>query len=447
LHVEARTPPWRRVPAWLALAALLAWLALVALGNFPNQVGMDLYHPWGIQLARATTPGIGDPYVETSRYGRIAAAAAAASREADPKLYATAPEWAARSRAGFEPTATPFYYAAMSWLPRDYDRAQLFYGILQYAAFLGSIFALARMAGASRTWAAAIAAGVAATFSGFMRDIKFGNVNSLQIAFLTAMIAASRARLHERSRLFDRAYLPLLALFLVFKPSLPLPVLALALHYARVRGAAAFARGAALAAATALLAVGTGAAYFGTWHAWSDWLAYTRGANGGTLLYSVDRGNQSLPMLMAEKSSAYGAFGNSALLLACFALAVLVALSAGGKRGDLVRPAACRVLADPWLCVSVAVVLTCATAPLFWHHYYVALMVAIVHAFRRGGSWQGRALAAASYLALAVPALQLLGGLRLFGLAYSLTFFAWAPMVPAVLMELARERRTLEAGT
>jgi hypothetical protein len=161
----------------------------------------------------------------------------------------------------------------------------------------------------------------------------------------------------------------------------------------------------------------------------------------------VDTGNQSLPMLMAERSSAYGAFGNSVLLLACFALAVLVALSAGGKRGDLVRPAACRVLADPWLCVSVAVVLTCATAPLFWHHYYVALVIAIVYALRRGGSWQVRALAAASYVFLAVPVLQFLVGLQLYGLAYSLAFFGWVPMVPAMLAELVRERRTLEAGT
>jgi len=215
-------------------------------------------------------------------------------------------------------------------------------------------------------------------------------------------------------------------------------------HFLHARGARSFAVGTIGACAVVAAGIALGAWHFGDAGVWRDWLGYMRGGHGGTVLYSVDNGNQSLAMLLADKSSAYGPFGNSVLLMGALATAALVAVSAQGRRGDLVVPTLGRVLDDAWLMAALAIVAMCATSPLFWHHYYVTMAIPLAFCLRRDATRLQRACALASFVVLSMPWLQVLDEARLIGLAYTLVFFAWAPLVPAMLAELVRVRRGLE---
>jgi hypothetical protein len=223
-------------------------------------------------------------------------------------------------------------------------------------------------------------------------------------------------------------------------------VLALSAHYLHARGARRFAVGAMGAIATVAAGIAIGAWHFGDVGVWCDWFRYTAGAHGGTLFYSVDKGNQSLAMLLAEKSSAYGPVGNSLLLVAVLATAALVAASAQGRHGELVLPTARRALGDPWFATALAVVTLCATSPLFWHHYYVVMLIPLAFLMRPATTLAQRVCALVSFAVLSMPVLRLLNEARMVGAAYSLVFFAWAPLVPAMLIELARVRRELDPG-
>jgi len=429
----------------LLLAALAGWLLFTATRDFPNQLGMDLYHPWGIEHVREAEPGVANPYIAPAHYGRALHDEASGARLTSPKFWVTALMWESRSAIMFEPTGTPLFYTLLSALPASYERTHLAWAVTQFAAFLAAVFMLARMAGARPLDGACIALAVAIVYSGFVQDVKYGNVNSLQLLFLVAMVRASSLGLHRRNRLFDAAYLPVLAFFLTIKPNMALPVLALSAHYLHARGARRFVLGSLAAAGTAIAGIALGAWHFGDWGIWRDWFNYTRGAHGGTVFYSVDNGNQSLAMLLAEKGSAYGPLGNSIMLMAVLATAALVAASSQGKRGDLVVPTAARVFGDPWLVTSLAILAACATSPLFWHHYYVAMLVPLAYLMRPASTRFQRGCAILSFFVLTVPWLQLLSGASLFGVAYSLIFFAWVPLVPAMLVELARVGRELDA--
>jgi hypothetical protein len=54
-------------------------------------------------------------------------------------------------------------------------------------------------------------------------------------------------------------------------------------------------------------------------HFWWDWIGYTRGTGGGTLLYSTYLGNQALPILMAERFPVLGPLAYSVILMAALA--------------------------------------------------------------------------------------------------------------------------------
>src|SRR4051812_41136030 len=138
------------------LALLAAWLLFTSMRDFPNQLGMDLYHPWGIERVREAEPGVANPYVDPAHYGRVLFDEASAVRVASPKFWVTALMWQSRSDVMFEPTGTPLFYALLSWLPRSYERTHLAWALLQYASFLAAVFMLARMAGTSRLTSACV---------------------------------------------------------------------------------------------------------------------------------------------------------------------------------------------------------------------------------------------------------------------------------------------------
>ena len=433
----------RRLGAWALLAILACALGWTAIRDFPNQPGMDLYHPWGIARVMHEDPAAGSPYAHPERYGAHVQRITEAARATDPKLWIVGRLWRSRAGVAFEPTATPFYYAVLSLLPADYDSAHLAFAALQYFSLIAAVALLAHLAGFAIVPSLAVACAAGLVYTAFGQDVYVGNVNSIQLLGVAVLVWIAERRLYLARAWIDRLYLPLIALGLVLKPNLPWVAGMLAAQYALVRGPRAFAVGTALAAATVAVSVAIGAAYFGDLGIWADWFAYLRRG----IFYSVDLGNQSLPMLMAEKGSGFGPVANSALVAACIALAFLVAVSAGGKRQELAAPTARALLSDAWYAASVGVVLTCAATPLFWIHYDVLALVPILYFVRAGrrpdaGTW----CAAASFVILSVPFIRLLNAAHLVGTLYSLIFFAWVPLLAAVLWRAVGVRRALEPG-
>jgi hypothetical protein len=129
-------------------------------------------------------------------------------------------------------------------------------------------------------------------------------------------------------------------------------------------------------------------------------------------------------------------------------VAFLVGISAGGRRQDLAAPTARALLGDAWFAASAGVVLTCAATPLLWIHYYMLALVPILYFVRNrprpdAGMW----CAAVTLAILSVPLIRLLDAAHLVGLIYSLLFFAWVPLLVALLWHATRERRALAGGT
>lgn len=424
--------------ALLAAGILLAGFALYqAVTESAYHYGFDLYHPWGIREARATF-GVVNPYTDTARVGAFAFDEAGKSTSVH--LQAASGFWKIRTPgARFEPTATPLYYALLGFMPRDYDRARVVFLGLQYACIGAAVAWLVLLRGASIGAALCAAGLVWATFYPFEEDVMYGNVSSIQLLVLAGFIAWARAI--ERRFAFDLAYLPALALFILVKPNIALVGLALAAHYALVRGARRFALAAALAVPAALAGWAAGAAYFASAGIWRDWYRYSGDASGGTLLYSSRMGNMSIVNLLSE-SGGYGPPGYALLATALLGAALLVAASAAGREPRRVGPALRAVLADPWLAASLAIVATLCISPLVWVHYEVLLLVPMLRLFRWRGRWDLATICVVvAYLAMARPPVASNILPARVPLLHLILMFSWTPLLAGILAEVARMRR------
>jgi len=436
-----------RLPAglWMAILAVLTAGALHdSVTFYPEHLSMDLYHPWGISLAQERFGGAANPYAQTERYGTFLDGVARASDS--NALHWAGSFWQYRTSRGVEPTGTPFYYASQAWVPIDFDEVHLMYTLACFAAVMLAVFLLARLRGAPLLPALCIVMLVIDNYNPFIQDVRVGNVNSLQLLVLTAMVAAGQKHLYDRNAWFDRAYLAILAVFLVWKPNTIFIAAALAVHYLVVRGVRRFAIGTAIAIPAALAAVAIGAWYFGSPAAWTDWLRYTQGANGGTLVYSLVRYNTALPVLLAERAGAYGPTGYAVLLGGAFAVALLVCASSLGRETGRVVPAFRAWFADPWVAASIGALAMFIASPLMWPHYFVFALIPL--------AWLARpekpldAAVACAILSYALFSRLTLGPLVMGDmgrLAYSVMFFSWVPLLPVALVRLARIARDVPA--
>ncbi|MGZ6028509.1 MAG: glycosyltransferase 87 family protein, partial [Myxococcaceae bacterium] len=259
-----------RLVAAAAVAVLAAWFAFSAADAFPRQLGIDFYQFWGIPLAREAGPITQTPYVDQAAYARVLNAMADSS--GNEKL-----RDANRLRRNLEPMGTPFLYAAFSVFSMDYETAQRIYTALLYAAAAAALFALARLRGLDPWMAACVALLVMLTFNPFAQDVRSGNVNSLQLALLAALVAVSAKQVRSGNDWIDGLFVGALALLVAFKPNTPWIALALAVHYLAARGARAFAIGAVEAALLGAAAFAIGAWRMGGAHAWLEWLQLARG--------------------------------------------------------------------------------------------------------------------------------------------------------------------------
>jgi hypothetical protein len=431
----ARSPIASRV----ALLVLAAWFAISAIDVFPHQQGIDFYQFWGVPLARHAGGIEATPYVDQAPYARVLNGMADASGNAKFRD-------ANRFRRSLEPMATPFLYAVFSMFGTDYEAAQRLYTAMLYAAAALAVFGLAKLRGFDATMSACTALLVLLTFNPFAQDVRSGNVNSLQLAALVALVAVTVRGWFSGNDWIDGLYLAVLALLVAFKPNTPWIALALGMHYLALRGLRAFAIGVVEAALAALAAFAIGAAAFGGAHAWGEWLALARGMDGSGMVLPFERGNLSLALVASRASPVFGPVGWGIALVALVVVAIVLALTDRGRRADLLAPAARRALADPWFAASVGIVLTFAASPLVWPHYHVLALIPIAWLL-----WPQRPCrvcvggAAACYLILSRAVIDPLVALQAFNVLQALTLLSWLALVPGLLAHATRSREEAAA--
>jgi hypothetical protein len=409
---------------------LIAYLAVNAVLAFPYQAGADFYQFWGIGRARAAAPIAVSPYRDPSQYAQVLNAISDAS--ADEKLHA-----ANSYRRELETAGTPLLYAAFALLPADYGIAQALYVTLLYACALLALVLLARLLGFGLLACACIAPFIALTFTPFLVDIKAANVNSLQLAALAALLWVSYGRA-GRSASIDGAVLGLLAVLVVFKPNIALIAVAYAAHY-RVRiGREAFARSALVAIGIAFVALIASAAYFHDALVWSEWWRYARRMAGTDAMVSFERGNDSLGMWLAQHASwPPAAFG--AILGGVLVVAFAAAATDAGRRTGIARETMRRAISDPFFAVSAGILLTFATTPLLWIHYFVLALVPMLWLLRGKGR-AGTVGALVAFAVMSTPGIAALSALGEPWLFDAATLLAWTALVPGTVAFVARTR-------
>ena len=423
-----------------AVALLLCvFLLASAFGAFPEQPGADFYQFWGVPVAKSVSGTSRSPYVDPPAYAATLNAMSDASSSG--KLHA-----ANALRRSLEPMGTPFLYAAFAILPQDYESAQAIFVTLLYLGAGFGVFALARLRGVDFRWAVCVALAVELTFAPFMVDVRAANVNSLQLAVIAALMWIAAKDVRTGNAPMDGLFIGALALFVAFKPNTLWIAVALAIQFGLVRGKRAFVAGIGWAALLSIVAVAIGAIYFDNISVWQEWMGLAERMQG-RLPLTLEEGNESLAMWLARHGGSYGALGYGAVLGLALLLALALAMSATGRRSDLLWPTAKRAFSSPWFAASVGVLFTFATSPLVWSHYFVLALIPIVWLAGRGGvTGVGTWGAAICYLALARETIGLLVSGGHMATLYAMTMLSWVVLVPGTLAYAAEQRREIEAA-
>jgi hypothetical protein len=421
----------------LALAALLVAKATAA---FPSQFGIDFYQFWGVPLAKEVSATPSSPYDDPQGYARVLNALSDAS--SSRKFHE-----ANAARRNLEPMGTPFLYAAFAIFPADYDQAQIVFASLLYLAAAAGIFVLARLRGIARWPALWIAVLVELTFRPFTLDVMVANVNSLQLAFMAALLHVAVKRRYSGNALVDGLFLGFLAVFVIFKPNTPWIALAFAIHYWVTQGHRRFFAGVGVAAIFSGVAFAAGAWFFRDAGVWGEWLRYARGMDGSGLPLTLAQGNVSLAMLWAQHSRSYGPVGYGLIIASALSLALALAMSSGGRGAHLLGATLRRVFSDPWFAASIGVVFTFATSPLVWPHYHVLALVPIFWlSGLEGRASVGRWGALICYVGLSEPFFNIPPAASYYEAIQAAKFFSWVALVPGVFAYVAAQHRALQDG-
>ena len=405
---------------------LMAVLVAQARAVFPHQLGVDFYHFWGIALVQRLGITAQDPYSAPQAYAQVLNTIADAST--DQKLRDVN-----HHRRHIEPTATPLLYGFFAFLPDDYQHAQALFAFIQYLLAGFAIYLLARLRGVSRWPAMSLALLTELSFNPFVQDVNVGNVNSLQLAFLAVLLHVAVRKRYSGKVIVDALFVGGLGLFVIFKPNTPWIALALAMHYWVVRGSRPFFIGLVMAAILGALAFGIGAWYFSDSAVWLAWFDYARGMNNSALHYSFEQGNQSLAMLLADRTASHSAAGYG-LLIAVSMLACLVLTWLANGRGlyDLVRRTR-TAFANAWFAASIGVLFTFATAPLVWPHYHLLALIPIIWLAGSEHRWPiGLLAATVCYSALSRPLINVLLAYEYYAALQLAMLFSWVLLLPGV---------------
>ena len=365
-----RTSPLPQVGLWLLVACLVAtaFALLPLLKEIPRAPGLDFYHYWGVAHARPQMPLTqSNPYRFPHEYKQTLARLAATS--GDSQLQAVQ-----AAKSALDLTNTPLLYALAAVLPANYSAALALHRALQIACVIISALLLLRLCRRGSSWYLAGWGLILAAYGPLVIDLLIANIASLQLAGILA--ALGLARVTPRlpiAGLLNALWLPLLTLI---KPNFAL--VTGILWIATLRGLPSALTLPALLATVigAALGVEIGSHYFASPVIWIDWLRVLLGP-AERLAYDYELGNYSSALLLTRTAGG-DLRGVSLALLAT--LATLIIVLPWGLTRRLLKPAPLFPAADTafeW--ASIGTVLTLASAPLVWTHYYVLALIPVVY--------------------------------------------------------------------
>jgi len=271
-------------------------------------------------------------------------------------------------RKVLETYSTPFLYTLAGTLASGrYDADQAGFAVLSLVCGIAGVLGLCRVLRYSPLAASAAVLLLAELFAPYRSDLRVGNVNLIQLGLLSAFLCV-RSLSPRRWR--DPAAGAILGFAVMFKPNLAHVAAMLALGWLVNRRFGRLASVAAGAAASGVAAFTASVLFFGTWRAWSGWLAAVRSLPDDIVGIAI--GNFALARMLGD------AVGRRAVpLLAIAVLATAFGSLWAGRRAGEGTPAAARdddprreALGD-LLLVGAGCLAYLLTAPLVWVHYFV----------------------------------------------------------------------------
>ena len=378
-----------------------AFALLPLLKELPRAPGLDFYHYWGVAHARPQMPlAQSNPYRFPHEYKQTLARLAVTS--GDSQLQAVH-----AAKSALDLTNTPLLYALAAVLPANYSTALALHRALQSACVIISALLLLHV---SRRLHRGYTVGIVLLIFAYrplILDLHEGNIASLQLAGILAALSLARVtpRLHVAG-LLNALWLPLLTLI---KPNFALVTGILWLANLRALPSALTLPALLATVIGAALGIEIGAHYFASPVIWIDWLRVLFG-HAERLAYDYELGNYSSALLLTRAVGG-DLRGVSLALLVTVGTGIIVLPWLLTRR--LLKPAPLLPAADSafeW--ASIGTVLTLASAPLVWTHYYVLALIPVVYLVgERRGAPSVRVLGVLGLLCAA-------GSLRLLALAW-----------------------------
>jgi hypothetical protein len=259
-----------------------------------------------------------------------------------------------------------------------------------------------------------------------LSDLRVANLGSLQFFYLTVVVSLASA-LPRVSSFGPRAglgalLLAALAVLTLCKPNVALICALLAAHLLVRYGRRFFVTAALPAIGVTAVALIGPSLYFRSWTVWREWYDFVYGSNAYMLVRPVAHGNYSTAVLVSSWIGAdvYAVAVTLAILLAASLLVIGGREGWSGWRpGPFSRGALTGLFREPHVPLAVGILVTMATAPIYWLHYYVLSLIPSL--------WLLSASAASRYpAALAAAAVLMSSGA--FGLL--LWWFGWPGALP-----------------
>jgi hypothetical protein len=367
------------VPALIVLI-LLSLALSQSVGQFSGVIGIDFYQYWGVPVAmRLAGHTLGPPYRNGRRYTDTLTEYAATAD--DPRLKAANSSW-----KGPDFAASPLLYTAFTWVSGSYTASLVAFQTLQLVLFLASFLLLGYLYRLEPFYLACLALLCVLFYQPLLSDVRVANLGCFQLASLTGLLllagVVARAPSFARRAALGAVFVTALAALTLCKPNVVVISTLLAAHLAVRHGPRLFIAAALPAAAAAAVLVVIPCVYFGSWTVWHEWYDFVYGSNVHMLVRPVTHGNYSTALLLSSWLG-LDVYAVSTVLVVMLGASLLAAVTwshgstaAGGSpAGSNALQALRRVFRDPRMSLAIGIVLTMASSPLYWFHYYMLSLI------------------------------------------------------------------------
>ena len=421
----------------LILVMLGSFVLPQTIAGFAGTIGIDFYHFWGVPVAmRLTGHTLGGPYRQGERYQAVLKDYTATVSQ--PKLRSAQRFWGAPDF-----TATPLLYQAFGVVSDDYTFSLAVFRGLQVFSFLGACLLLGYLYRFEPYSLLCLALISLVLYQPLLSDLRVANLGCLQFAALAGAtgLASAVARAPSagwRGGLAAALSVVLAALTLC-KPNVALVSGLLVVHVAVRHGARVFVQAAVPAAAALALLLVTPCFYFRSWTVWQEWFGFVYGSNSAMLVRPIANGNYATPLVISSWTGS-GVFGIAVVLFVLLVASLLVVLlpypyaRTGRSTLEALGATFKRLFHDPHAPVALGILLTTATLPLFWLHYYVLLIIPSLWLLNAPGTSRTVPLLAAASVAMSAG----LVGMLLWALGWpnampATIALSWIPLWGALL--------------